>query len=264
MPCATMYCFLDTGYWIQKIEMPSTDFGNQATEFRRPERLPRELARDLEAGIIYRELEPGTRLIEEEVAARYNVSRSPVREAFRELEHDGLIVRGVKGGVRVAAVSAADLNEVYACRVALECLAAEEAAVSRSEDHLDVLRSTYRRMEQARDSGDVRGYFRLNVSLTKAIHAASGNQTLIRLLSKIDKQAQRYRYMAYIRSPDLMDISLEGNREIVEAIVAGNRQRARKITARLIRGSWQSITAHLEAERSVSDLSSPQQSTARR
>ena len=228
--------------------MPSADLAHQATEFRRPERLPRELARDLEAGIIYRELEPGTKLIEEEVAARYEVSRSPVREAFRELEHDGLVVRDVKGGVRVPALRAADLDEVYACRVALECLAAEEAAMSRSEDHLDVLRRTYRQMEQARDSGDVRGYFRLNVALTKAIHAATGNQTLIRLLSIIDKQAQRYRYMAYVRSPELMDLSLKGNRDIIEAIAAGKRQRARKITARLIRGSWQSIAAHFEVK----------------
>lgn len=216
--------------------------------FRRPERLPRELARDLEAGIIYCEFEPGTRLIEEEIAARYNVSRSPVREAFRELEHDGLIVRGVKGGVRVTAPSVADLNEVYACRVALECLAAEEAASSRSAQDLEVLRRIFAEMAEARGRNDVRGYFKLNVALTAAIHSATKNQTLIRLLAIIDKQAQRYRYMAYVRSPELMDLSLEGNRSIVEAIAAGKRKPARNITARLIRGSWQSIAAQLEAK----------------
>jgi len=46
----------------------------------------------------------------------------------------------------------------------------------------------------------------------------------------------------------LMDLSLEGNRDIVEAIGAGKRQQARQITARLIRGSWRSIAAHLEAK----------------
>jgi len=240
--------FLDTGYWILDIKMPSANLAHKVTEISRPERLPRELARDLETGIIYHELEPGSRLIEEEIATRYDVSRSPVREAFRELEHHGLIIREVKGGVRVPSLSAADLDEIFGCRVALESLAAGEAAVSRSEDQLDELRRTYRLMEQAHDSGDVRGYFRLNVALTRAIHAATCNQTLIRLLSMIDKQAQRYRYIAYIRSPELMDLSLEGNRDIVEAIGAGKRQQARQITARLIRGSWRSIAAHLEAK----------------
>jgi DNA-binding GntR family transcriptional regulator len=228
--------------------MPFADLAHQVTEFRRPHRLPSEVVRVLETAIIYGELDPGARLIEEEMALRYGVSRSPVREAFRLLEHDGLIVRGAKGGVRVAGVSRADLDEVYACRVALESLAAEEAAASRGKNDLAVLRRAYQEMEQARGEGDVRGYFRLNVALSKAIHAATGNQTLIRLLSMIDKQAQRYRYLAYVKSPHLIDLSLEGNKEILEAIAEGQRKPARKVTARLIRRSWQAIAAHFDEE----------------
>ena len=79
--------------------------------FRRPGRLPGELVRVLESDIIYRGHELGPRLVEEEIASRYDISRSPVREAFRELEHNGLIVRGAKGGMHVPPLSLEDLAE---------------------------------------------------------------------------------------------------------------------------------------------------------
>ena len=215
---------------------------------RLPDVLAKELARALEDEIIFGQLAPAARLTEEEVAERSGISRSPVREALRLLERDGLVVREARRGIWVAPIGRADLDQVYSCRVALEGLAAEQAASSRRPAHVTALRQAFAAMEQAHRAGDVREYFRGNVAFTDAIHAAANNDTLRRLLSGIDKQAQRYRYLAYSRAPDMMKLSLTGNREILGAVALGDPAKARAITERLIRRSWDAIGRALERE----------------
>src|SRR5256885_16426996 len=92
--------------------------------------IPEGVAALLEKEIIFGELAPMARLTEEEVASRYGVSRSPVREALRLLERDGLVLRAARRGIWVAPLSVKDFDEVYSCRIALEGIAAEQAAGS--------------------------------------------------------------------------------------------------------------------------------------
>ncbi len=87
-----------------------------------------EIARILSDRIVFLATGAGLRIHEEEVGAAFGVSRSPVREVFRMLEADGLVVRAARKGVSVAPMSRRDLDEVYACRVGLEGVAAAEAA----------------------------------------------------------------------------------------------------------------------------------------
>ena len=75
--------------------------------------------RAVEEKIIYGELMSGSRLFEEELVEQFNISRSPIREALKILEHDGLVLIEPRRGARVAQLSITDLNEVYATRVAL-------------------------------------------------------------------------------------------------------------------------------------------------
>ena len=74
--------------------------------------IPDNLARVLEQDIIFGRLEPSVRLTEETLAEAYGVSRSPVREALRLLERDGLVVREARKGIWVAPLSVKDLDEV--------------------------------------------------------------------------------------------------------------------------------------------------------
>ncbi len=213
--------------------------------FRRPDAIATELARALEEQILYGELAPETRLVEEEVAQRHGISRSPVREALRLLEQDGLVLREARRGIWVAPIGRADLDSVYSCRVALEGLAAEQAARARTPAHIEALRAALAAMETA---PDIRAYFRANVGFTEAVHAAADNPTLRRLLNGIGKQALRYRFLAYSRAPVLMKRSLAGNRELLGAIIEGRPARARDITEDLIRGSWETVRGAVEAE----------------
>lgn len=212
-----------------------------AQPFAVPELLAGKLATFLEEQIIFGELAPGTRLVEESIVQMYGVSRSPIREAFRNLEQTGLVVRESRKGVSVSPTSKKDLDEVYSCRIVLEGLAAEEAARHRTEEDVRRLQAALARLRPAHEAGDIREYFRRNVEMSTQIAAGANNGTLSRLLSSLGKQALRYRYMVYSRWPEMTGISLETNAAIVEAIVRQNGRHARSLTEDLILRSWQSI-----------------------
>ena len=213
--------------------------------FNLPGLLPTELVRALERAIVFLELQPGERLREEEVALRYRVSRSPVREAFQVLEQSGLLVREARRGVMVAPITRAEFDEVYTCRIALEGLAAREAAGACDAADAERLRQAVRALRKAAAADNARDYFDSNVELTDCVHAICKNGTLTRLLNGIGKQSLRYRFLAYSRVPELIQHSLTGNDEMVESVIAGRGEQARKITERMTRRSWKTLRPHI-------------------
>ena len=217
-------------------------------EFRLPDVLGSEVARTLTDLLVFNEIPARERLREEEIALRFGVSRSPVREAFRLLERDGLIVREPRCGVRVSPLTVQNLTEVYGCRATLEGYAAQEAARHRSEAQVEALRRRYAEMAAARDDPDRRSYFRHNVALSELVIEAAANQTLERLISSISRQALRYRYLAYERVPVLVERSMEGNRLLVDAIADRDRRSARRPVRQMIANAARAISRILEAE----------------
>lgn len=227
--------------------------------FRPPRLLAQELAEFLARQIIFLELEFGPRLTEEDIGRRYGVSRSPVREAMRILENDGLVVRLPRRGVWVSPITLEDVNEIYACRLPLEGLAAELAAGRSSRVSVEPLRRAFEGLEKS--SGDVRAYFEANVAFTRTVHEIAGNRTLKRLLENISKQGLRYRFLAYSKLPHLIDTSINGNRKVFKAIVKGDTGTARAVTENLIRNSWQRIVGYLNDQ--GSDMLSPVDASGR-
>lgn len=221
--------------------------------FELPSIIGAELARVLSDEIIFLRLEPGSRVTEDDLCSRYGVSRSPVREALKTLEMDGLIVRSTRRGVRVAPVSATDLKEVYSCRAVLEGLAAENAARNAGPDAHEELRRLIRALDDAIATRDVAAFFQNNVALTRAVHLHSGNNTLIRIVDGIEKQALRYRYLAHTRTHEMLETSLAGHRGVCEAIIAGNAPLARRRADRMIRIA-QSVIARALAEAYPGDV----------
>lgn len=203
--------------------------------FAPPSVIATEIARILSDRIVFLELAPGARIHEEEVGATFGVSRSPVREVFRMLEADGLVVRAARKGVSVTPMSRRDLDEVYACRVGLEGLAAAEAARHLDRKARRTIETTLAAMGRAFRANDVATFFRHNVAFTRAIHAASRNQTLIRIVAGIEKQALRYRYLAHLQSQEMLSMSLAGHGEVAEAILAGDANLARRRAEQLMR-----------------------------
>ena len=95
----------------------------------------------LKESIIYGNIKPGDRLIEEKISEELQVSRSPIREAVRMLEKDGLLSVNKSGGVTVVEPTIEDYRNLYECRVEIESLAAYYAAERRSPEKLEEIKS---------------------------------------------------------------------------------------------------------------------------
>ena len=216
-------------------------------DFALPSVIAPEIARVLSDRIVFLELPPGTRILEEEVSANFGVSRSPIREVFRMLEADGLVIRAARRGVSVTPMSRRDLDEVYACRVGLEGLAAAEAAKHINVEGKKQIKAIVAGMREAFAEKDMRIFFSYNVEFLHAIHAASQNQTLMRVMAGIDKQAMRYRYMAHLQTTEMLSMSLEGYRDLAKAILEGDVVLARRRGEQIMRRSHGVVAKALAA-----------------
>ena len=221
-------------------------------EFQVPDVIGAQLTRFLETQIIYGDLPPGARLVEEDIVARYNVSRSPVREAFRALEHEGLAVRAMRRGISVSPISRGDLDDVYVCRAVLRLLAVELAAMRRTEAQLAALRTQLAIMEQQQASGDLRGFFECTVRFGSVLYKAAANPVLLRLLENVGRQALRYRFIAYQTTKDMMQVAMARSLEVADAITRRDAGRAKQAMEALMHYSWERGQLALQADRPAS------------
>lgn len=208
--------------------------------------IPEELTEILQGEIIHGRLTPETRLTEEEIALRYGVSRSPVREALRILEADGLVVRAARRGIWVSPLSLRDLDEIYACRISLEGLAAEQAAESEDLRLKERLLQLLPEMRLAAERQDVEEFFSKDVDGSEIIYRLADNSTLNRLLRGLNKQALRYRYFAYAKRESTVSLSMAGTDRILNAIASGEAKQARQLTEQLIEGLWREMRPVLQ------------------
>ncbi len=195
----------------------------------------------LEDKIVTRELAPGTRLVEDELCAQYGISRTPLREALRELEASSLAVRRPGHSMHVAPMTLVNLNHVFACRVPLEGLAAATMAGAPDERRAATvaeLDAQLARMEETLSQGDYEGGFRANVALTHILHRDCGNPVLAGLLAQLDKPALRYRHWAYLRQPQMMPLAVDTNAAMIAAIREGDSGAAGEVTRNLVRRAW--------------------------
>jgi DNA-binding GntR family transcriptional regulator len=211
-----------------------------------PSLIATEIAQILSDQIVYLQIAPGARIHEEEIGENFGVSRSPVRDVFRMLEADGLVIRAARKGVRVTPMSRRDLDEVYACRSGLEGVAAAQAARHLDKKTQKTIETNLAAMKKAFKANDVSTFFKYNVAFTRSIHMATQNQTLIRVVSGIEKQALRYRYLAHLQSKEMLSMSLEGNTELTEAVVARDATLARRRAEQLMRRAHGVLARALE------------------
>jgi DNA-binding GntR family transcriptional regulator len=183
--------------------------------------LSRTVADWLAERIISGEEEPGTRLKETTVARRAGVSRSPVREALRILEGEGLVDIIPRYGAFVAHIGIADVEELYACRMLLEPVCARLAvnALHPAEvGELDLLRI---QMENAVRDGDARRFLSENINYFRTLMLHCPNATLLDLVELTWKKAVRY-WSIFARLPRYGVMSIEQHRALHEAVRTGD------------------------------------------
>lgn len=152
----------------------------------------------LRDAIINGDLEPGERLIEITLADTLGVSRTPIREAIRELENEGLVVMTPRKGAEVARISHDDLTDVLEVRRVLEILAMELACEKITPEELTHLENNLNDFDSCISKGNPSELSSLDENFHEIIYNSTGNKRLIQILNNLRKQMYRYRFV-YIK-----------------------------------------------------------------
>ncbi len=176
-----------------------------------------EVVERLRDMIVEGALEPGARVPERELCARFAVSRTPLREALKVLASEGLLELLPHRGAQVTRLTAADLDELFPVMGALEALAGELACAQITEAELAEIRALHYQMALHATRGELADYFRLNQRIHEAIMAAARNPTLARLYRGLAGRVRRARYLANMSKPR-WDQAVGEHEAILEAL----------------------------------------------
>jgi DNA-binding GntR family transcriptional regulator len=166
--------------------------------------------------ILNGEYKPGESLVETKLAKELGVSRTPIREALRQLELEGLVVSIPNKGVFVRGISEQDIEDIYAIRFLVEGLAARWAAEKITEEELNELKETVDLMEFYISKGDMDRVFELDTKFHDLIYAASKSRPLCFVLGSLHNFVQRAR-VGSVKVPGRADKTLIEHRSIVQA-----------------------------------------------
>lgn len=179
----------------------------------------------LRKAILTGELKPGERLMEIHLANQLGVSRTPIREAIRKLELEGLVTMIPRRGAEVAQITEKSLRDVLEVRRALDALCVELACDRISVEETERLKRACDEFEHATRTGDVTTIAAADVALHDIIVQATRNQRLIQLINNLSEQMYRYRF-EYIKDESRHDNLVEEHRMIYESILHKNKEKA--------------------------------------
>lgn len=175
----------------------------------------------LRRAILTGELGPGERLMEIHLANQLGVSRTPVREAIRNLELEGLVVTIPRRGAEVAQITADDMRDVLEVRRNLDILCAKLACERIDDENLEKLIHAAQVFNEATESGDHAQIAAADVEFHNIILQSTGNKKLISLVGNLSEQIYRYRY-EYIKDSGDYSQLIREHGEILNAIQSRN------------------------------------------
>ncbi|MBQ2936568.1 MAG: GntR family transcriptional regulator [Lachnospiraceae bacterium] len=202
----------------------------------------------LRKAILTGQLRPGERLMEVHLANKLGVSRTPIREAIRKLELEGLVIMIPRRGAEVAQITEKSLKDVLEVRKTLDVLSVELACERISEEEKKQLKEACEEFEKATRGKDASVIAKADVKLHDIIVDATGNQRLKQLVNNLSEQMYRYRFV-YIKDESQHEKLIAEHREIYEGILAGDKQRAAKAAGTHIDNQEKSIISQIRLEK---------------
>lgn len=194
----------------------------------------------LREAIIMGNLRPGERLMEIQLAEQMGVSRTPVREAIRKLELEGLVVMVPRKGAYVAGLSIKDIADVFEIRKALEGLAAELAADRISDEEIENLERVLHRLADSVEHKKLEEFIEVDTEFHAVLFQAGRNERLSQMVSNLREQIHRFRNTS-LSMPGRMTAALEEHRKIVEAISQHDVDEAKRLAQEHIENAENTI-----------------------
>ena len=199
----------------------------------------------LREAILTGELVPGERLMEKQLAERMGVSRTPIREAIRKLELEGLVNMIPRKGAEVSRITEKDIENVLEVRCVLEELAATLSCQKITEEELEELYLTLQEFKIAIRRKDVEQIIDKDVKFHDIIFSSTGNDKLIAILNNLREQIYRFR-VEYIRKASKYTDLVEEHEKIYETIKTKNEKEARIIAREHITNQETAVITYLK------------------
>ena len=194
----------------------------------------------LRDAILKGELVPGERLMEKQLAERMGVSRTPIREAIRKLELEGLVVMIPRKGAEVATITEKDIKDVLEVRAALEELAVKIACEKMTDEELEKLKQTMEEFYEASINREVDTLIQKDVEFHDIIFNATENEKLIQIINNLREQIYRYR-VEYIRKMEDFSVLVKEHEQIVNHIENRNVKAAQTVAVQHIENQERAV-----------------------
>ena len=179
----------------------------------------------LRQAILKGELKPGERLMEIQLAQRLGVSRTPIREAIRKLELEGLVTMVPRKGAEVAKITEKSLRDVLEVRKALEELAMQIACDKITEDVIGDLEIALDEFKKSINSKELTAIAEADVNFHDVIYNATSNDKLIQILNNLREQMYRYR-IEYIKDYNSHKRIIEEHELIIDCLKKQDKEKA--------------------------------------
>lgn len=198
----------------------------------------------LRQAILRGELKPGERLMEIALANKLGVSRTPIREAIRKLELEGLVIMIPRRGAQVASITESDLNEVLEVRQGLETLAIRFACDRITSEQMQALKKAKEKFERLHNKGNLMELTEADVEFHEVIYQATHNQRMVQMLNNLREQMYRYR-MEYLKDPKVIRDLIAEHEAIYQALKNRDKELAVKCVSEHIENQQQGIIQSL-------------------
>jgi DNA-binding GntR family transcriptional regulator len=209
--------------------------------------LPEAAAERLRTLIIEGELAPGTKLNERELSERLGVSRTPLREAFRMLAADGLLVQLPNRGAQVVAMSRDDVRDAFEVMAALEGLAGELAAARITDAEVEGLRALQAEMDAAHAASDLPAYYRVNREIHDRLNAIAANPVLANTYRALNARLHALRFRSNLNQMK-WDAAVAEHRSMIAALAARDGAALRDLLIRHLRAKQQAVLASMDSK----------------
>ena len=203
----------------------------------------------LRQAILRGELEPGERLMEIQLAERLGVSRTPIREAIRKLELEGLVLMIPRKGAEVARISEKSLRDVLEVRRSMEELAIELACQRMTEEQVDELEQAKKAFADAVACNDMMLMAETDEDYHEIIYKGTCNSRLVQIINNLREQMYRYR-LEYIKDADKRPILLIEHDNIFRAVRARHVSEAKAAMREHIDNQEITVSRNLKEARS--------------
>ncbi len=214
----------------------------------------REIAYDvLKKAIITGEIPAGERIVETEYADRLHISRTPLREALRKLERDGLVEYVMRRGVVVHAFTTEDVDQIYTIRNSLEMLTLPYIIENATADDIAALREKLAAMDALIARDDVEGLSPLARDFHTCLTAISGKNRILRVIEGQDEYIRRFSAMA-IQQENRRSSAHEEHHKLVDLVEKKDLPALEELMRHHIERSKECCLAALKARKQNRDL----------